>query len=151
MTKMTLSAQVAALAAAQAQQGEAITALTGTLTALVGALTQGQFSTPTLVAQATAPKTAPKGAKKASAKVAQPVADEAAKAAKKAAQAQAWAQVKADRAALSPLNKAMSALGCKGDAWPTRFADEVLVATALKALSAPERKAAKEALARKAG
>ena len=152
--RITLTAQVAALTAAQAQQGEAILALTGTLTTLVQGLTTGQFFTPTLVqdtatqAPAKAAGKAKKGARKGA--TAQATAPKVADPVKDAEKAQAWALVKADREALSPLIKALSALGCKGEAWAGRFGDDVLVAQALKALTPAQRKAAKEALARKA-
>lgn len=155
ITVTTLAAQVEALAATQAQQTEALTALTGVLARLV----EGQHSTPAPVADL-AQKRADKatgtrpltGAAKAKheAKVAREAsltpAQKAAKEQDAAAKREAY---KARKTALSPLNKALFAQGLTGDAWTSRFENTQAVKAALATLSKAERKAAQDALASK--
>lgn len=154
ITVQALSAQVEALAATQAQQTEAITALTSVLTRLV----EGQHATPAPVADL-AQKRASKGTKplagaakaKHEAKVARDAALTPAQVAerdqRKAAEREAY---KARKAALSPLNSALyHACGLRDEAWTNRFSNKAALKQALATLTPAQRKAALEALASK--
>lgn len=156
ITVTTLAAQVEALAATQAQQTEALTALTGVLARLV----EGQHATPAPVADLAAERKARTNtgtrplAGAALAKHEAKVARDAAltPAQKAAADQDAAAKreaYKARKAALSPLNKALFAQGLTGEAWAGRFENEAALKAALKTLTSAQRKAALEALTSK--
>jgi len=155
ITVTTLAAQVEALAHTQAQQTEALTALTGVLARLV----EGQHSTPAPVADLAVERKARKGKTTtgkrplAGAALAKHEARQALTPAQQAAKDQAAAQAreayKARKEALSPLNKALFAQGLTGDAWTGRFGNAAAVKAALATLTPAQRKAAVAALASK--